>query len=109
MYHNHSARPMISQPSTAGVAILEPLNLARTEARFFTLEKGQWLEIPQEPSMLRVLSGNVWIVVEQRDLVLSAGQEKYLPVGKYPAAVLVLGDVSVSVEIQSKTAPRLFL
>jgi tRNA U54 and U55 pseudouridine synthase Pus10 len=45
--------------------------------------------------------------VQRQDLVLSAGQERVLPVGKYPTVVLMLGDQPIVVEVQSRTAPRL--
>ncbi|MBD2460338.1 hypothetical protein H6G89_04705 [Oscillatoria sp. FACHB-1407] len=106
--NSNSAETMAARLThSAGTVTLEPPHQTQFSTHSFTLEKGQWLEISREPSVLRVISGNAWVIVEKRDLVLSSGQEKLLPVGKYPAVVLILGDRPVSLEIQSKTPPRL--
>lgn len=73
--------------------------------RYFTLQKGQCLEIPRELSILNVFSGIAWVIVEQRDIVMSEGQERLLPIAKYPTVVTVLGDRPVSLAIRCHRCP----
>ena len=72
----------------------------------FTLNRGQWLEIPKQPTFLRVLSGEAWVIVAKRDFVLASGQTQELFVDRYPAVVLGLGDQPVEVEVFSQAESR---
>jgi hypothetical protein len=84
-----------------------PRRTTKAITRYFTLQKGQCLEIPRESSALKVLSGTAWVIVDKRDVVLSSGQERLLPIAKYPNVVSVLGDRPVSLAVRCRRSPHL--
>ncbi len=66
------------------------LVLLRTEA----------LSVPERIKRLRVLSGNAWISLDGRDLILAAGNTFELPALKRPAVVSAAGCAAVLFELR---------
>ena len=74
---------------------MEPLTKSKIE-----LMKGYVRDEKRESQVLRVVSGNAWVTMDGKDVVLKPGDEFKLSRGKYDAVVSPAGDEPLVYEFE---------